>query len=271
MIFVAPFLAFMVAVFLIPLGFIAYTSVDGSTLTTAHYVSVFTGRLYQRVLWNTLEISIISAIFTLILAYPIAYHLSRQPPRRRALFAMLVLLPFYTSILVKSFAFTVILGHNGIINELLRALVSPEFSVKLLFNRTGVIVGLVHLFIPFMVFPILTSLLAQNPLLVKAAEVMGAGPWRIFWKVTFPLSLPGVLAGVLLSIIMGMGIFVTPALLGGRTDMMMANLVDFHIRSSLDWSMASAIAMVLLILSSIFILLLAQVRGGELFGGSRGH
>ena len=119
-------------------------------------------------------------------------------------------------------------------------------------------------FLPYMVFPILTSLLAQDQALHKAAEIMGAGRMRIFWRVTFPLSMPGVLAGVLLVTILTVGQFIIPALLGGRTDMMMANLVDFHISEAFNWNMASAISIVLLVLSCVFILGLARVRGGQL-------
>ena len=269
MVFVGPFLAFMVAVFLLPLAFIFFTSFVGEEFTFKYYYEVVSGRLYLLVLRNTLEITVTSALATLLVSYPVAYHLSKQPPKRRFWLAMFVLLPFYTSILVKSFAFTVILGHNGIVNSILRNLFGPEAGVSLLFNRTGVIIGLTHFLIPFMVFPILASLLAQNPGLEKAAEIMGAGPWRIFWRVTFPLSTPGVLAGVLLCMILSMGTFVTPALLGGRRDMMIANLVDFHIHDSLDWNTASAIAVVLLLMSGFFILVLARVRGGQLFG--EGH
>ncbi|MDP7650919.1 MAG: ABC transporter permease [Rhodospirillales bacterium] len=266
MIFVAPFFLFMGAVFLLPLAFIFYTSVVADAFTLDYYIKAFTGALYLRVAWTTFEISVVSALTTLVLSYPVAYHLSRQPPKRRVLWALFVLLPFYTSILVKSFAFTVILGHNGIVNDILRFMFGPEAGIKMLFNRTGVVIGLTHYLIPFMVFPILASLLAQDPVLHRAAEVMGAKPWRIFWRVTFPLSLPGVIAGTLLCVILSFGMFITPALLGGRKDMMMANLVDFHIKETLNWNMASAVAIVLLLLSSVFILLLAQVRGGQLFG-----
>jgi ABC-type spermidine/putrescine transport system permease subunit I len=267
--FTTPFIAFMVVVFLLPLSLVLLHSVGAGSdtgLTLAYFERAFTGPLYTRVLWTTLQISAMVALVTVLLAYPVAYHLSRLSPRRRALMATLVLLPFYTSILVKSFAFTVILGTNGIINETLRWVLYPEFGVQMLFNRAGVVIGLTHYLIPFMVFPILSSLLAQNPLLHRAAEVMGASPWRIFWRVTFPLSLPGVMAGLLLCVILSMGMFVTPALLGGRRDMMLANLVDFHVRETLDWPMASAVAVVLLLLSAVFILALARVRGGQLLG-----
>ncbi len=256
----------MAAVFLIPLAFIVYYSVSATGFTLEFYESIFSGKLYLTVLRNTVEISVTSALLTLLLAYPVAYHLAKQTPKRRAMLAMLVLLPFYTSILVKSFAFTVILGHAGLVNQALVWAFGPEARLPMLFNRSGVLIGLAHYLLPFMVFPILTSLLTQNPAIHRAAEVMGASRTRIFWRITFPLSLPGVLAGVLLSTILCMGSFVTPALLGGRRDMMMANLVDFHIRQSLDWHMASAIAICLLALSAVFILLLARVRGGQMFG-----
>lgn len=267
MAFVLPFLLFMVAAFLLPLALVLWHSFGGDAgLTLAYYHKAFTGTVYTKVLWTTLEVSFSVAFATLLLAYPVAYHLSRLPPRRRALMATFVLLPFYTSILVKAFAFTVVLGTNGVVNEALRAVGGPGAGVQMLFNRTGVVIALVHFLIPFMVFPILSSLLAQNPLLHRAAEVMGAGRWRIFWKVTFPLSLPGVVAGLLLGLVLCLGIFVTPALLGGRQDTMLANLVDFHIRETLDWAMASAVAIELLLVAAVFILLLARVRGAQLFG-----
>ena len=257
----------MAAVFLLPLGYVGYYSLGGgeTELTLGFYQTALTGKLYSTVLFTTLEISVTVAIFTLLLAYPVAYHLSRLSPRRRAITATLVLLPFYTSILVKSFAFAVILGTNGIINDLLSTALSPEFTIRMLFNRVGVVIGLTHFLIPFMVFPILASLLAQNPLLHKAAAVMGASRLRIFWQVTFPLSRPGVLAGLLLCTILSMGMFVTPALLGGRKDMMMANLVDFHVKETLEWPMASTIAVLLLLLSGVFIAGLARVQGGQMF------
>jgi ABC-type spermidine/putrescine transport system permease subunit I len=116
------------------------------------------------------------------------------------------------------------------------------------------------------VFPILVNLLGQNPALHKAAEIMGASRARIFWQVTFPLSLPGVFAGLLLVIVRVMGQFVTPSLLGGRHDMMMANLVSFHVNEVLDWNMASVISIVLFFMSAAFLVALARLRGAQIFG-----
>ncbi len=255
----------MALVFLVPLLTTVYFSVGGMELTAEYFLKIFQGKLYQAVLWTTVEISVVSALLTLVVGYPIAYHLSKQPPRRRLFLSMLLLLPFYTSILVKSFAFTVVLGHSGVINDGLRALFGEGAVVQLLYNRLGVYIGLVHNLLPYMVFPILTNLLSQDPNLPRAAELMGASRSRIFWKVTFPLSLPGVAAGVLLATVLSLGQYITPALLGGRQDMMMANLVHFQIAQALDWNMASAISVVLLSLAGLIILLLSRVKGVQLF------
>jgi putative spermidine/putrescine transport system permease protein len=249
--FLTPVLVLMAGVFLVPLVGTAWTSVDGADLSTRAYAELAGSTLFWRVLVNTFEISLGSMLGCLLLGYPVAYHLAHLPPRRRAITMILVLLPLWTSILVKSFAFTVMLGENGILNNLLRATLGTAATVELIFNRTGVLIGMVHYLLPFMVFPILVSLLAQNTNLHLAARVMGAGRLRIFLRITLPLSLPGVLAGAVMTTVLSLGVFVTPALLGGRRDMMMASLVDFYTRTSLDWGSASAIAMILLAITSL--------------------
>lgn len=268
MLFLLPAIVFMALVFLVPLLLVMYTSVTDPGYTLAHYAELVSRPLYAVVMQNTLEISALSTILTLLLGYPIAYHLAKQPPRKRALLLILVLLPFWTSILVKSFAFTVILGQSGIINSILVNLFGEGARIKLLFNRPGVVIGMSHFLLPFMVFTILASLLAQNPDLRRAAEIMGAGRIRIFWSITLPLSLPGVTAGVLLCMILSMGMFVTPALLGGRGDLMISNLVDFHVRETLNWGVASALAVCLIVVTGVFTLLLSKVKGGQLVEGA---
>ena len=263
--FLAPALAFMIAAFLTPLLFVAYTSVVGDQgPSLAYFGEILTRPLYRRVAENSLEISVMATACTLLVAYPIAYHLARRTPRQRALLVILVLLPFWTSILVKSFAFTVLLGHAGIVNHVIEAIGLP--ALPLLFNRTGVMIGLTHFLVPFMVFAILPSLLSQPPELRRAAELMGAGSIRIFWSVTLPLSLPGVAAGAMICFILAVGTFVTPALLGGRSDLMIANLIDFHIHETLNWSLGSALAIMLALITAICTLVISRIRGGNLFG-----
>jgi putative spermidine/putrescine transport system permease protein len=173
---------------------------------------------------------------------------------------ILILIPFWTSALVKSFAFTVLLGHAGIINTLLGDIGLGPY--KLLFNRIGVMVGMSHFLVPFMVFPILTNLTGQPPELAKAASIMGAGKLRIFLTVTLPLSLPGVVSGALLVFILALGFYIVPKLLGGRQDVMLSSLVDFYARELIDWQVSSAIAVILMIAALIAAVLLAQIRGG---------
>lgn len=261
-----PTAVFMAAVFLVPFAMVVWTSIGGAQPTLAHFAELISRPLYYRVLQNTLEISVLSTLATLLIAYPIAYHLARQPARRRAFLMIFVLLPFWTSILVKSFAFTVLLGENGLVNTALRAIFGQGAAIKLLFNRPGVVIGMAHYLLPFMVFTVLNSLLAQSPDLRRAAEIMGAGRLRVYWSITLPLSLPGVLAGSIMCVIMSFGMFITPALLGGRSDLMISNLVEFHVRETLNWNVAAAISVALVLVTGAMTMLLARLRGDQLFG-----
>lgn len=264
MIFLGPGLAFLLVLFLAPLVAIVYTSLAGAHgLTLAHYLELVSRPLYYRVFEATIEISVLATLFTLLIAYPVAAHLAKQRPRRRAVLIAFVMLPFWTSILVKSFAFTVLLGSHGIINSFLSDVLGLG-RLPLLFNRPGVVIGMTHYLLPFMVFTILSNLVAQDPNLKRAASVMGAGNLRIFCSITLPLSLPGILAGAMLCLILSFGMFITPALLGGAHDMMISNLIDFDVRQILDWGTAAALSVALIVITALLTVALAQVRGGQL-------
>ncbi|GLR84639.1 hypothetical protein GCM10007857_13490 [Bradyrhizobium iriomotense] len=209
---------------------------------------------------TTVVVAFWASIISLVLGYIVALHLARQTARRRAALMVLVLLPFWTSILVKSYAFTIILGREGIINSFLSWLTGAQVALPLIFNRFGVMVGMTNYLTPLIVFPVLASLLAIDPALYRAAEVMGAKPIRIFLTITLPLSAPGVLAGVLSVAVMALGFFIVPALLGGRQDLMLANLVDFYTREVLDWNIASAVGVTLFALVGIFAIPATLIR-----------
>lgn len=270
--FAIPAAVFMALLFAFPLlGIVgqSFERLNGDGLTPAAYVRIFTTPLFLRVAVTTLEISGGAALCSLLLAYPVAYFLAKQPPRRRVLYMILVLIPFWTSSLVKSFSLMVLLGHAGIVNHLLGAIgIAP---VKMLFNRVGVMIGMSQYLIPFMVFPILTSLQNQPPELGRAAAIMGAGKLTIFRRVTFPLSLPGVVTGALLVFILSLGFYIIPALLGGRQDIVFGNLVDFYVREVLNWPMASAVAVLLVIVAILAAILLSKVRGGSSLLSDEGH
>jgi len=247
--FAAPAAILIAAVFVIPLATVVLQSFFRTRLTLDGYQLILSSTLFWRVLSTTLEITIQATILSVLLGYPLALFLSQLSQRRRALVLILVLLPFWTSILVKSFAFIVLLGEQGVLKTLLRSLFGIELGVPLVFSRVGVMVGMVHFLVPFTVFPILNNLLNQPPELRRAALVMGAKRWQLFFKVTLPLSLPAVAAAAIMSAVLSIGVFVTPALLGGRRDTMVANLIDYYTREVLDWNAAAALSILLLLVA----------------------
>jgi putative spermidine/putrescine transport system permease protein len=253
-----PVCAAMALGFLVPVGFIFVRSLTiNGAFSVEGYANLLSSPLFIRVFWNTLEISFTASLVSLLVGYPVALHISRQPERRRALYLIMVLFPFWISILVKSFSFTIVLGDSGLINSGLRAVGLPQ--IEMMFNRIGVLVGSTNYLIPFVVFPILANLLGQDANLRKAAEVMGAGPLRIFWRITFPLSVSGIIAAFILTFVLSLGLFATPALLGGRQDMMMANLIDFYTRDTLNWTAASAVAVILLVTSATLLVIVSRL------------
>jgi putative spermidine/putrescine transport system permease protein len=256
--FLAPVCLLMGFGLLVPLGFIVHFSL-GENLSPQAYLDLFRSRLFLQVTWTTLEISLAATLLSILVGYPVALHLARLPDRWRPLLLILVLLPFWTSILVKSYSYIVVLGEAGLINRALATLGLPKLA--LMFNRVGVLIGMTNYLIPFVVFPVLANLLGQSPDLRRAAAVMGASDMRIFWRITFPLSLPGLMAGGVMSFVISLGFFVTPALLGGRKDMMVANLIDFYTREALDWPAASAISVTLLVATGALLMLLGRGRG----------
>ncbi|TYO60883.1 ABC transporter permease [Bradyrhizobium hipponense] len=242
-----PATVLMLLVLFVPLAFVVVTSVwTPAGLSLAAYQRLFGSALFLKTFWSTFEVSISASLVSLLLGYPIAMHLARQTPRMRSIYMVIVLVPFWTSVLVKTYAFLVLFGRNGLINQALSAIFQMNIEVPMLFNRFAVLAGMTNYLIPFVVFPVLASLLAIDRSLYMAAEVSGAKPARIFFRITLPLSVPGVLAGAFSTTVMSLGFFVIPALLGSRKEAMMSNLVDFYTREVLDWNMASAIAVMLL-------------------------
>lgn len=245
-VFVAPATLITLLILAVPLAYIFYMSFGGPSPSLDTYSDLLGSRLFRRTLSTTLVISISAAILSVILGYVIALHLARQSPRRRAIYMILVLLPFWTSVLVKCYAFTVILGRTGLVNQFLSWTTSSDVQLALILNRIGVLIGMTNYLTPFVVFPILASLLAIDPTLYRSASVMGATPARMFRTITLPLSVPGIAAALSSVLVMALGFFIVPALLGGPRDAMLSNLVDFYTRETLDWNTASAIGVLLL-------------------------
>jgi putative spermidine/putrescine transport system permease protein len=202
--------------------------------------------IFRDVFARTLLISVTVTVATLLLGYPVDYLLATLPLRTSNLLMIMVLLPFWTSLLVRTTAWVVLLQEHGVINDVLLGLHIISQPAELIFNRVGTIVAMTHIQLPFTLLPIYSVMKTIPPSHVRAARSLGAGPFYAFWRVYFPQSLPGIAAGCLLTFILSLGYYITPALVGGSTDQMVSYFVAFYTNQQLNWGMASALGAVLL-------------------------
>ena len=223
--------------------------------------------MYVDVLLRTTRISVVVTLVCLLAAYPVAYVMTRVGPAWFRVLMVFVLLPLWTSILVRTYAWMVLLGRNGVVNKSLIAVGAIDEPLALLHNELGVVIGMVHVLMPYMVLPIYAAMRRVDPDLLQAAEGLGAGTLRIFRRVFLPLSAQGIYAGCILVFVLSVGFFITPALLGGGRVIMIAVLIEQQVRDVLNWSFASALASVLLVVT-IAIYGLAQRATGERAGGA---
>jgi putative spermidine/putrescine transport system permease protein len=199
----------------------------------------------------------------LVLAYPLAYFLARLQPRVTNVLLVMIVLPFFTSTLVRTYAWMVLLGTQGLVNQALVGLRVPGAPVRLLYNRTGVLIGMSYILLPYMILTLYSVMRGIDRGLLQAAASVGAGPLRAFWRVFLPLSLPGVAAGSLLTFILGLGFFITPALMGGARDTMIAVIIEQQVEQLLDWHFASALSTVLLAVTAVAFVVYDRVVGME--------
>lgn len=217
--------------------------------------------LYVQVLGRTLLISVSVTLLALVLGFPVAYLVANAPKRIAGLLMILVLLPFWTSLLVRSAAWIVLLQDQGLINGALQATGIISEPMRLIFNRTGVVVAMTHVLLPFMILPMIATMKAIPPTYMRAALSLGAHPAIAFVRVYLPQTLPGVAAGVLLVFIMALGYYVTPALVGGAEDQMLAYFIAFYTTSSANWGLAAALGVMLLTATAILYLVYARLVG----------
>src|SRR5262249_18698934 len=201
--------------------------------------------VYVKVLINTFEISVTVTLVTLALGYPLAFLIATAGRRLSRVMLAAVVLPLWTSVLVRTYAWMVLLGRRGLINEGLQALGLFDAPLPMLYNRLGVTIGMVHVLLPFMVLPIYSVMKGIDVDLLKAAQNLGANRRQAFARIYVPLSIAGPVTGCLVVFVTALGFFVTPALLGGRGDMMIAMLIDSQVSQLLDWGLGSALAVVL--------------------------
>ena len=263
----------MALFFLVPFGFVLKISLSQTAIAQPPYLPVFdlaqgfaaikaalaelsldnfrllvSDNLYVFSFSRSLVVAVVSTSILLVIGYPSAYGMARLPPRWQAIAMMLVIVPFWTSFLIRIYAWINILQHDGLLNKILLALHLVSTPVVWLSTDSAMYLGIVYSYLPFMILPLYATLAKMDPALLEAASDLGASPRQAFWLVTFPLSLPGVAAGALLCFIPIMGEFVIPDLLAGSNSLMIGQTLWLEFFTNKDWPVASAVAVVLLVL-----------------------
>ena len=257
-----PLTVFLCLFYAYPVVAMLLRSVQPGIWSITAYTALADSDVFWRVLQITLEIGGIVTVCCLLLAFPLAYWLARMPPARANLLMILVLIPFWTSILVRSYAWMALLERHGVINNLLIALHLAPRPLKLLNTRFSVCLAMVHVLLPFMVLPIYTTLRSLDWRLVRAAESLGSAPFATIRQIVVPLARPGIAAGVTLVFTLSIGFYITPVLVGASSDVMISILINDEV-GLLDWPTASAMAAVLLALVLLVTAGLSRLIGAK--------
>ena len=255
-------LAILVVVFLpiFWLSSLSFYNISGA-FSMENYERIFESDLYRRTFVVTFQISVSVTVISVLLGYPLCYWLTKMTDRTAAILMVFVLVPFWTSVLVRTYAWLVLLQRNGIINSTLMSLDVIEEPLQLAHNLTGSIIGMVHIMLPFLILPLYATMRSIDTDLVRAAVGLGSSPRKAFWHVFFPMSLPGLSAGIVLVFILSLGFYVTPALLGGGRVQMLAQRIESTITIYSNWGASSALGVVLLLMALVMIWLMNRVFG----------
>lgn len=266
---VGPPAIYMLVLFILPLGIMAIFSFRAGTIGAAsqqytldNYREFIQNTTYHRLLWRSALIAFTISVVSVVLAYPLAYFLVFISGERRVTFLTLIIVPTWTSYLLRIFAWKLILGSQGLLNSLLLWLgVIERASPILLYSRTAVVITLIYVWVPFVALPIFAALERIDRNLLEAAADLGCRPWESFLRVTLPLSLPGVVAGFMFALIPTLGEFVTPLLVGGGQGSMYGNLIQDQFVRALNWPMGSVMSLAMLFL--VLLLIFAFLRLGS--------
>ena len=239
---------FLGFIYLLPVIDLVRLSVSGPTWST-FFERVFSVPLYWDSLVRTMQISLTVATLCLLLGYPTALLIRRSSGITQILITAAVILPYFIAILIRTYAWMVLLGRNGVFNRWLIEAGIISDPLPLLHNFNGVLIGMVHVLLPYVVLPVYGAVRRLDPALVAAAEGLGASNWRIFWRIYLPLTLPGIFAGAVIVFVLSLGFYITPALLGGGKVMMVAVMIEQEVRQTLNWPFAAALSAVLLALT----------------------
>lgn len=261
----------LLPLYLYPLVQIVYRSFGVQGWSISNYLELFSDPVILRVLSQTFRFALIIAVLCVLLGYPLAYAMRVASDRTRRTMTLLILLPLWTSSLVRGFAWIVILGRTGIVNTALADFGMIDEPIKMVYNAVGVYVGMVHIMLPFMVLPLYNTLSRIDLRLLSAAESLGSRPMSAFFWIVLPLSMPGVLAGALLVFMSSVGMFVIPALLGGLSDITYIMLIEKQVNELNNWGLAAAMSVLLLVVTGILTLLYERTLNIETSSGILGQ
>ncbi len=252
-----PALLLVTVCLIIPVGSLLALSFIGAQgdLSLENYQRLIDNKAYLAIFLTTFEISAVITLICVLLGYPLAYFITLLPPRAVGFAMLAIILPFWTSLLVRTYAWMVLLQKQGLVNSALLALGVIDEPIALLHNYAGTVIGMSHIMLPFLVLPLYGAMKAIDRDLIRAAANLGANPIVRFWTVSFPLSLPGLGAGALIVFVLSLGFYVTPALLGGGKVTMVAMRIQKSVALYPNWGAASALAVVLLVVTAFVLLL----------------
>jgi putative spermidine/putrescine transport system permease protein/spermidine/putrescine transport system permease protein len=257
----SPAFALIFLVVLLPVGWLFWLSFfnDEGNLGWDNYARLVEQSSYLRTFKTTFQVSFLVTIACALMGYPLTYMIVQLPPRAANIFLALILLPFWTSVLVRTYAWLVILQRNGLVNDWLMTLGLVDAPLQLVHNQLGVVIGMSHVLLPFLILPLYASMKAIDRDLMRAAMNLGASPGAAFRQVFFPLSVPGLAAGTILIFVLCLGFFVTPALLGGGRVIMWAMRMEATVSLYANWGAASALGVVLLLVTLACLALCAKM------------
>jgi putative spermidine/putrescine transport system permease protein len=258
---VLPAALLMAGCFAWPVLRLLTASISQPVWGAGNYAALITHPVFRHVLWNTVVISATVDLCCLLIGYPVAYIIASAPPLLRRTLIFVVLIPFWSSVLVRSFAWMVLLQRNGLVNDMMIAIGLLRQPAQLVYNRIGVLIGMVQILLPFIIFPLYTTMVRIDPGYSQAAATLGAPPVRSFLRIYLPLTLPGVLTGSVLVYVIALGYYIVPALLGGLGDTMVAQVIEAQVADFGNWGLAGAVSATLLAGTGMMLALILRAYG----------
>ncbi|MDC1184151.1 MAG: ABC transporter permease [Paracoccaceae bacterium] len=266
-----PYLFLIFFLIIIPVGWLFYMSFIGrdGSYSFENYERMVTQKSYIRIFLTTFKISFLTTLICALLGYPLTYFMSQLSRKWAGICMIGVLIPFWTSLLVRTYAWLVLLQRKGLINNIAIDLGFISEPIKFVHNTSGTLIGMAHIMLPFLILPLYANMRAIDKDCLKAAANLGATPTRAFWTVFFPLSIPGLLAGLLIVFVICLGFYVTPAVLGGGKIIMAAMKISSNIELYFSWGAASALGVVLLVVTMLILYIASKLVSIDQIGGNK--